>query len=77
MTDINATYRRLQKHLNKTRKTLTQVCRELDIDIDDVDDGLLQEHIDQCSHCNIWALDLIEDTDNNPVCALCFRLVGR
>ena len=37
MTDINQKYRRLAKALNGTRKTLSQVCRDLDIHIDDVE----------------------------------------
>lgn len=70
-------YRRLAKHLNKTRKTLTQVCVELNIDIDDVEDEYLQQAIDQCSHCNIWSTDLKDDDYGNLVCHLCFRLVGQ
>lgn len=69
-------YRRLTKHLIRTRKTLTQVCNELNIDIDDVEDEYLQAHIDQCSHCNVWATDLNDDDNGNLVCQLCFRLVG-
>lgn len=77
MIDTNQTYRRLAKALNGTRKTLSQVCRDLDINIDDVHDDLLQNTIDQCSHCNIWSNKLIEDLDGMPICTLCERLVGR
>lgn len=77
MTDTNPTYRRLAKALNGTRKTLSQVCRELDINIEDVRDDLLQDTIDQCSHCNIWSNKLIEDLDGMPICKICERLVGR
>lgn len=77
MIDTNQTYRRLAKALNGTRKTLSQVCRDLDISIDDVHDDLLQNTIDQCSHCNIWSNKLIEDLDGMPICTLCERLVGR
>jgi hypothetical protein len=76
MTDTSMMYRRLSQQLNKTRKTLTQVCSELDIDLDDVEDDLLQASIDQCSHCNIWAKALQDDLDGNPICNLCYRLVG-
>jgi NAD-dependent SIR2 family protein deacetylase len=69
-------YRRLAKSLNKTRKTLTQVCNELDIDIDDVDDYHLEAHTQECSHCGIWGSDHREDADQFPVCKLCFSLVG-
>jgi hypothetical protein len=77
MTDTNQTYRRLAKALNGTRKTLSQVCYELDIDIDAVQDDALQNTIDQCSHCNIWSDRLVEDLDGMPICKLCERLVGR
>ncbi len=76
MTDINPLYRRLAKALNGTRKTLTDACRELDISIEDVDDYYLQDAIDQCSHCNIWTHNLVEDLDGNPICGVCERLVG-
>ena len=69
-------YKRLAKHLLNTRKPLYQVCRELDIDIEEVDDYLLQETIDQCSHCNIWSQKLIDDLDSNPICPLCARVAG-
>lgn len=77
MTDTNPTYRRLTKSLNGTRKTLTQACRDLNIDLDDIEDYILQSTIDQCSHCNVWSTKLIEDLDGMPICGLCERLVGR
>jgi hypothetical protein len=77
MTDTNQTYRRLSKSLNKTRKTLSQVCKELDIDIDYVDDFLLEQHTQECSHCGIWGSDHKHDIDSFAVCKLCFGLVGR
>jgi hypothetical protein len=77
MTDINPPYRRLAKALNGTRKTLSQVCYDLDVEMDDVRDDLLQNAIDQCSHCNIWSDKLIEDLDGMPICKVCERLVGR
>jgi hypothetical protein len=77
MTDTNQQYRRLTKSLNKTRKTLSQVCKELDIDIDDVDDFLLEQHVQECSHCGIWGTDHRQDEDSFAVCNLCFGLVGR
>lgn len=76
MTDINQNYRRLAKHLNKTRKTLTQVCKEYDIDIDEIEDELLEQHIQECSHCGIWGSDHKFDTDQFPVCKICFSFVG-
>lgn len=77
MTDISPPYRRLTKALNGTRKTLAQVCYDLNIDMDAVEDSVLQDNIDQCSHCNIWSDRLVEDSDGMPVCKLCDRLVGR
>ena len=76
MTDTNPTYRRLAKHLNKTRKTRSQVGVELDIDIDEVEDALLDNHTQECSHCGIWGSDHRTDQDDFPVCKLCFSLVG-
>ena len=76
MTDISPSYRRLSKYLTGTRKTLTQACRDLDIDIEDVDDSYLGKVVQQCSHCDIWGRQHINDRDDNPVCALCLRLVG-
>jgi hypothetical protein len=76
MIDTNPDYARLAKYLTKTRKSLIDACNELDIDIDYIDDTLLQEKIDQCSHCNIWSRQLIADLDDNLVCPLCAQLAG-
>lgn len=76
MTDTNPIYRRLTKHLTGTRKTLTQACRDADVDIDDVDDHYLGLVVQQCSHCDIWGTQHQVDRDDNPVCSLCLRLVG-
>jgi len=76
MTDINLNYKRLAKVLNKTRKSLTQTCYDLGIDIDEVEDYILVSIIDQCSHCSIWSQQLIKDLDDNPVCPVCVRLTG-
>jgi hypothetical protein len=76
MTDINPTYQRLAKNLSGTRKTLAEVCRELNIDTDSIDDELLLEYISECSHCDIWGTTHKRDEDDFPVCGLCLRLVG-
>ena len=76
MTDTSPKYRRLAAQLNKTRKTLSQACGELDIDIDEVEDELLDRHTQECSHCGIWGNDHRTDADDFPVCKLCFSLVG-
>lgn len=77
MTDINPQYRKLAKTLKGTRKTLTEACREHNLDIDDVDDYYLQQAIDQCSHCNIWSTALVDDLDGNPICGICESIIGR
>jgi hypothetical protein len=76
MTDISLNYKRLAKVLNKTRKSLTQTCYELNIDLDTMEDHILTTLIDQCSHCNIWSQQLIKDLDENPICPTCVRLTG-
>jgi hypothetical protein len=77
MTDTNPTYRRLTKQLSGTRKTLTQACIDAGVDIEDVDDYLLEQWCRECSHCGIWGTDHKTDTDDFPVCRICFGLVGR
>lgn len=76
MIDTN-NYKRLARRLNKTRKTLSEACVELGIDIDDVDDFDLDQHIQECSHCGVWGDKHKEDEDGFLVCPLCFNLVGR
>jgi hypothetical protein len=76
MTDINLNYKILAKVLNKTRKSLTQTCYELGIDVDDIEDHVLMTIIDQCSHCNIWSQQLIADLDKNPICPTCVNVAG-
>jgi len=76
MTDTNPNYKRLAKILNKTRKSLTQTCYELGVDIDEIEDHILVSIIDQCSHCNIWSQQLVQDLDANPICPTCVRLTG-
>jgi hypothetical protein len=76
MIDISPNYKRLARILNKTRKSLTQTCHELNIDVDDIEDHILMSVIDQCSHCNIWSQQLVLDLDENPVCPTCVRLTG-
>lgn len=76
MTDTNPIYRKLTKQLAGTRKTLTQACRDADVDIEDVDDYYLGQAVQQCSHCDIWGTQHKTDRDDNPVCVLCLRLVG-
>jgi hypothetical protein len=76
MLEIPSDYKRLARVLNKTRKSLTRTCHELGIDVDEIEDHILMEVIDQCSHCNIWSQQLVLDLDLNPVCPVCVRLTG-
>jgi hypothetical protein len=76
MSEVPSEYKRLARVLNKTRKSLTQTCYELGIDIDEIEDHVLMSVIDQCSHCNIWSQQLVLDLDLNPVCPVCVRLAG-
>ena len=76
MTDSNQIYKRIVKYLTNTRKSLYEVCREHDINIDAIDLYALETYIDQCSHCNIWSTKLIPDLDDNPICPVCVRISG-
>lgn len=76
MTDTNQ-YKRLTSHLNRTRVALSDACQELDIDPDEVQDEILEQHIQECSHCGIWGTNHRRDEDEFPVCKLCFGLIGR
>ena len=77
MTDINPMYKRLTNKLTGTRRTLTEACQDAGIDIEDIDDYLLEEYCKECSHCGIWGTDHKTDSDDFPVCRICFGLVGR
>jgi hypothetical protein len=76
MTDINQQYLKLIKVLNGTRKSLTELCLEANINVRDIEYDLLQLHIDQCSHCNIWTTKPIDDLDGNPICKVCEQIAG-
>jgi len=76
MLEVSGNYKRLARVLNKTRKSLAQTCYELEIDIDEIEDHILVSIIDQCSHCNIWSQQLVQDLDDNPICPVCLRLTG-
>ena len=69
-------YTNLANSLNKSHKSLYQVCKELDIDINLVNVTELTKHIDQCTHCGVWARRLIQDLDDNPICDYCVKLIG-
>jgi len=69
-------YQILTKHLNKTHKSLYQVCKDLGIDMDALDVQELSKHIDQCTHCGVWSKQLVPDLDDNPICPICVKLIG-
>ncbi len=70
MTEI----KKIENALLKTRKSLRQVCAELDLDVPEKDELL----IDSCAHCGIWHRNykLVEDLDGNYICRYCEDLVG-
>lgn len=74
MTDHQ--YKRLTKLLNKTRKPLLQACQELGFDVDTLDYDKFEKHCCPCTHCDIWGTNHVPDLDDNPICTVCFRLVG-
>lgn len=65
--------RKLIKELNGTRKKLSEVCEDLGIEYSEIIEDL---SIQQCTHCNTWALKLIQDLDGNPICRFCRDLEG-
>lgn len=69
-------YKRLTKHLDRTRRSLWEVCRDIGIDYDDVDIYSLEKHIMQCTHCDIWTKHPVEDLDGNPICSVCLGISG-
>ncbi len=69
-------YKRLAKHLDRTRIPLWEVCRELGIDYESVDVYTLEKYITQCTHCDIWTKQPVQDLDNNPICSVCLGISG-
>lgn len=65
---------RIEQNLLRTRKTLRQVCNELNVDLPNPEDLL----VSQCTQCDVWAKNytLVEDEDGNEICQLCFQLTG-
>lgn len=66
---------KIERALQKTRRSLYEVCRELNIEVPDAEDLLVA----QCTHCSTWNFKykLNEDLDGNPICRYCENLVGR
>lgn len=74
MIVIRAMYKQLSNILQKTRKTLPQVCEELGIDWETIDESRLL--VTQCTHCDVWSNRVLPDLDDNPICYLCRDLAG-
>lgn len=64
----------LEVGLFKTRKTIRQVCEELELDFD----SSYVLNLAECSDCGIWLKQsqLIPDLDKNPICPDCLRFNG-
>lgn len=60
----------LEAELKGSRKSIRQVCEELGIEIP------AYISLVQCTHCNIWAKNLRDDLDGNPICGVCFTFYG-
>lgn len=69
-------YKRLAKHLDRSRKPVWEVCRDLGIDYEVVDHQALEQHITQCTHCDIWTKHPVLDLDQNPICKVCLGISG-
>lgn len=65
---------RLSKRLLKTRDRLLDVCDELDININDVDESALL--VCQCTGCSIWAgiYNTKQDSDGMVLCDFCYDI---
>lgn len=73
---ISLMYKQLARELNKTRKPLWQVCKDLDIVYEDVDWDVLETLVTQCTHCDIWTTKPTQDLDGNPICGVCLGISG-
>ena len=64
----------VEKSLYRTRKTLRDACRELNLVYEDTCVGT----IDTCSSCGIWVKvkELVPDEDKNPICKECLTFYG-
>jgi hypothetical protein len=67
---MTATLNKLEVALNNTRKSIREVCSELNIDIPE------HVNIDRCCNCNIWGFKLKVDLDGHPICGFCLLNYG-
>lgn len=64
----------LKNELLNTRRSLSEVCYELDIDVETVDTDKLGVY--QCCGCGLWQTKLFPDLDGTPICRFCLELIG-
>lgn len=76
MTDTSLMYKRLTRHLDKTRIPLWQACKDLGIPYDTLDFDQFEQEITQCTHCDIWTTQPVKDLDENPICKVCLGISG-
>lgn len=64
-------YKQLEQHLLGTRKTLSKACKELGIDVDDVDEYNLS--VGMCISCLTWHKEsnIIVDEYSDLFCRYC------
>lgn len=69
-------YKLLEASLVGTRRNIKDVCKELEIPLDDIDFHNLD--VTQCTHCYTWVrtANVIEDLDDNPICKYCAEYIG-
>ena len=64
----------LEKALYRKKRTLREVCLEMNIPLEDSD----IPNVETCSSCSIWyrSVELVLDLDGNPICTVCRRFYG-
>lgn len=65
----------LEVGLYRSHKTIREVCRELNLDFEEV----YVNNLSECTDCGIWLKhrELQPDLDDNPICSHCMRFNGR
>ena len=62
----------LERTLYKTRKTVLEACREIDVQYPPEDDIGLES----CSCCGVWLISMKRDLDSSPICDICLDTYG-
>ena len=65
---------KVEHNLLRTRKTLAEVCRELNVDIPARDELTCSP----CTQCSTWhyTYKVVEDLDGNHICQYCESIFG-